>query len=551
MQRRMQRKDERGAMIVLAAVGLVVSMIFAGLAVDVGFIAQKARQDQKVADLVALDAVRMLPGTLDQTAAGSVTMAAKASATRNSFAYGTTGYSLLVEWGPAKTGPFTSLPANLAAATAVQITATSPHKNAFPFISGPPSVVRKAVATKKDIAGFTLGSSLVNIDSTSSALLNPIVGKMLGGTVNLSLVSWQGLAAGKVTLAALQTQLAAMGFSVGSMSQLLDADLTLAQLYQATANALAAKGDAADANIFNILKVQALSVTTIKLSKLITVEQGAESSAANADLDLLQLVTGSATVANGSNLVTVPGLTIAVPGVTSTKIALKVLEGPKTYIGTAGAGPHLTTGQIALTITPTLSLDVLSLLRVTGDLPVELHAAGATGTLKSVSCPSKNIVVTADPIAFSGISQSTVLNVKALAGLVPVLDVNTTSLTAPIDGGPTDLSFNYSSDFSPPNQVSKHAGSDPVGLKTATALTGSAASISAVGLLTVGLSSAVVVADVLAALTNVLDNVDTKVLTPLLKAMGMDIGGADVTALGVDPITGLGLPQCGLPSLAS
>jgi uncharacterized membrane protein len=65
------------------------------------------------------------------------------------------------------------------------------------------------------------------------------------------------------------------------------------------------------------------------------------------------------------------------------------------------------------------------------------------------------------------------------------------------------------------------------------------------------LSSAVVVADVLAALTNVLDNVDTKVLTPLLKAMGMDIGGADVTALGVDPITGLGLPQCGLPSLAS
>src|SRR3954469_20422978 len=112
-----------------------------------------------------------------------------------------------------------------------------------------------------------------------------------------------------------------------------------------------------------------------------------------------------------------------------------------------------------------MSLDVLSLLRVTGDLTVELHAAGATGTLKSISCPSKNIVVTADPIAFSGISQTNTLTVKALAGLIPVLDVITTSQTAPIDGGPTDLSFNYSSDFSPPNQVSKHAGSDPVGLK--------------------------------------------------------------------------------------
>jgi uncharacterized membrane protein len=141
--------------------------------------------------------------------------------------------------------------------------------------------------------------------------------------------------------------------------------------------------------------------------------------------------------------------------------------------------------------------------------------------------------------------------VKALAGLIPVLDLTSTTQTGSLDGPATDLAFTYSTDFSPPNQVSKHAGSDPVGLKTATALTGTATNVSALGLLTVGLSSAGVVGGVLTALANVLDNVDKNVLSPLLKAMGLDIGGADVTALGIDTTTGLGLPQCGLPGLAS
>ena len=56
--------------------------------------------------------------------------------------------------------------------------------------------------------------------------------------------------------------------------------------------------------------------------------------------------------------------------------------------------------------------------------------------------------------------------------------------------------------------------------------------------------------NVLTALRTVLTNLDTNVLTPLLKALGMDIGGADITALGADAF-GLGLPSCGLPSLAA
>ena len=52
------------------------------------------------------------------------------------------------------------------------------------------------------------------------------------------------------------------------------------------------------------------------------------------------------------------------------------------------------------------------------------------------------------------------------------------------------------------------------------------------------------------ALDTMVGDLDSLVLTPLFKALGISIGGADVTALGIDPF-GTGLPQCGLPALAS
>jgi uncharacterized membrane protein len=547
---RRARRDEGGASFILAAVGMVLAMIAAGLAIDIGRLARDAREDQKVADLAALDAIRVLPGVIDQSLPGSVTQAARDSATRNGFTYSAPGYSLGVQWAATKAGPFSSSTADLAAATVVRVTATSPHTNEFPFLAGRTSMSRSAVAEKKTIAGFTLGSSLVTVNSTSSTLLNGVLSQWMGGAVNLSLVSWQGIAAGEVTLAALQTQLLASGFSVGSVNELLNADLTLAQFYTATANALTLNGDTVNANLFNALAVSAVSATTFKLGRMITVEQGSETAAGSAHLNLLQLVTGSATVANGSNLIDISNLGVSVPGVTSTKLSLRVIEGPKTYIGRPGTGPHVTTGQISLTLTPVLNLDVLSLLRVTGDFPVELHSAGATGTLKSVSCPSKNIVVTADPIAFSGNAQTSTLSVKAIAGLIPVLDLGVTSVTPGLNGPAQDLSFTYSADFSPPNQTSKHAGSDPVGLNSLTNLNGNPANVSLLGLLTVGLGESAVVTGVLNALRTVLTNLDNNVLTPLLKTLGMDIGGADVTALGADAF-GLGLPSCGLPGLAA
>jgi hypothetical protein len=336
------------------------------------------------------------------------------------------------------------------------------------------------------------------------------------------------------------------------VSQLLATDLTAAQFLHAAANALRTNGDTANASILDALVLKATTTTTFKLNKMIVVEQGAEGSAANAELDLLHLITGSASLANGTNLISIPNIGIIVPNAGAVAVSLSVIEAAKTYIGTAGVGPHVTTGQIALTITPQVNiLNLLGLLKVTGSFPVEVHAAGATGTLKSIACPSKNIVVNVDPQAFSGSVKSSTLNVTTLLNL-PLLDViQTNSITAAVDAPAQDVPFTYSTDFSPPNSVSKHIGSQPLGLQTANIITGSTTNLNALNLIAIPLNTGQILNGVLSSLDTMVGDLDSLVVSPILKTLGIDIGGADITALGMDPVTGLGLPQCGLPALAS
>jgi len=539
-QRRTPRKDERGAVMVLAAAGMVMAMIMAALAVDLGIIAQEARRNQKVADLAAMDAAWAL--TTDPTAA------AQASAQRNGFS-STTPPNFVVETGTMTAGVFSVTP--LASATAVRVTATSPHKNLFPFVSGGQSVVRKAVATDLPMGGFSIGSSLATFDTSRSAILDRFMGRIVkGSNLSAGLVSWSGLADANVTLDAFRTQLASAGFTVGNVNQLLDADLTLTQLMTATAGALTAQGvaGAAQASLLNTLKAQvtSTSLATFKLSKFMTVSQGADNMALGSTVNVFQLVTAAAQVANGSNFVDVSDVGITVPGATSTKASLQVIQAPQFYFGVKGGS--VSTAQIDLTVTPTLDMPIsvagLAGAHVKNDLPIHITGAGAVGTLKDVTCgATSGITVTADPNAFSG-SAATSLDVYAdvvLLGNIPVLRLPTTSVVPTTDGGATDLSFSYPTQFPPPlgTATTQHAGSQPVGLSgimtfsvgTPQVLNGAAGA---------PLLQNLVISATKTALGTLVGKADDLVLTPLLKALGTDIGSADVMAMSL---------KCGTPTL--
>jgi uncharacterized membrane protein len=532
--RRRAQRGERGAILVLSAAGMVIALIASALAIDIGRLAQSAREDQKLADMAALDAVRGLPADYQSLA--------EASALRNGFPLGTAGYSIRAAEGVKVNGTTCQ---DVAGAGSACVTVTSPHSNNFPFVNGRNSMTRAGVAARTAFGGFSIGSSLVTIDTNRSNVLNRVLGGMLKGSAfSLSALSWQGLAAGDVTLEALRTQLATMGYSVGTVDELLATNLTMNRLLTATAGALNTEGGAANVAVATQLLSMAATVTNttqFTLGRFMHVDSGANNTALGSQLNVFQLLTGSAQVANGNNFVDIPDIGLTVGNVTSTRVKLKVIEPVQFYFGPVGGS--VSTSQLDLTVTPTLDLpiSVLGLVgtRVKNDLPVRIVGAGATGTLTAASCAAlPGITVTVDPTAFSG-SATASLDVYAtvLFTETRVLTIPTTNVTSLTDGAPTNLTFNYPSEFPPPlgTRTSKHAGSNPIGLNGIVSV-----SADPVQNNTIGALASTVVSTTLTALNTVLGNLDTNVMTPLLQALGTDVGSADVTALSL---------QCDTPTL--
>jgi len=416
-------------------------------------------------------------------------------------------------------------------------------------VTGRASVTRAGVASNKAFGGFTIGSSLETFDTSRSAILDRFMGRILkGSNISTGLVSWSGLASSNVTLEALRANLVSAGVSAGSVTGLMNANVTLNQLMTAAASALTAQGPtgAAQAAILNTLKLQVTStaLASFKLGDFMTVASGADNMALGSTLNVFQLVTAAAQVANGNNFINVSDVGITVPGVLTSKASLQVIEPPKFYFGPVGAGRS--TAQISLTVTPNLDMPItvagLVGAHVKNDLPIEMTGAGAMGTLKAANCGTPSgITVTVDPSAFSGSAATTLRVFSTVLGAdVPVLDIPTTSVVPTTDGGATDLSFTYPTEFPPPlgTETSKHAGSQPVGLSGLMTFTpGTPVVLNAVAAPLVGS----IVSATMTALSPLVGQVDNRVLTPLLKALGTDIGSADVTAISL---------QCNTPTLS-
>ncbi len=541
--RRRAQREERGAILVLSAAGLVLALIASALAIDIGRLAQAAREDQKIADLAALDAIR---GNVSQ-----FQTLAEASAVRNGFPLGQAGYSIAAVEGVKLNG--TTCQA-VAGAGSACVTVTSPHSNNFPFVDGRKTMTRAGVAAETAYGGFSIGSALVTLDTSRSAILDRMMGGMLRGSgLNISGVSWQGLTTANITLEALRTQLVSMGIAAGTVNEMMAANLTMNQLLTATASAMTAQGETAgEVAILNALKAQVTSTTlaVIKLGDFMTVASGADNTALASELNVFQLVTAAAQVANGENFVNVSNIGVVVPNVLSTKVSLKVIEPPQFYFGPVGGS--VSTSQIELTVTPSLNLPVsvagLAGVTVTNDLPVKFVGAGATGTLKTATCGTGGgITVTVDPQAFSG-SATASLNARVflnlLLSVVPIADVTipTTNTTPETNGGPGDLFFSHPTQFPPPDgtTTSKHHGSDPIGLATPTLISAGTPSVQLLTLTPLPVPVGTIVTAVLSALNPVLTNLDSNVLKPLLQVLGLDIGSADVTALAL---------QCDTPTL--
>ena len=573
--------DERGATAVLVAVMVsLVLLVSASFAIDLGQQRVVRRDVQAVADVVALDMVRLLDGSqAKQYAKASFDTAKDRSIDRNTTALGGKLKYSDVTWAFAKreAGAWVEVPKDsVDVPTAVRVVAKSSVGFAFGGVTGQSkgTATRSAVARNEESACFRIGSFIASLDTKQSVLLNPILSALLGSAVNLDLVSYKGLAGANVSLLDL---VEVGGLGVGTVDELLTLkNVSVAKVFIAAADVLTDKGDLATANILRAISVGA-GTPTIDIADLIHAAPGS-TSALDASLNVLDLVTSSAFVANDDHAVAIPNLGINLPGVASTTTSLTVIEPPQEGCLNVDDGESHT-AQVKLDMTAHINQQTLAVPALNTsltikpiDLAISIDLGQAAGKLLEVHCNAAgpdSIKVALSSSVVGGISISATAgatgtvdpvggllnNVLSLLGLGSLLKPPYLTLDASLAVGassPAASSYNKTVTVPIPGGYTTPVGSGTgtvIGPVTATPKVSTNLVLHYWdGLLVLGSWKTLNITDPLnsvftgvvnplvsSLLTNVLNplvaTLQTALVEPLAKVLGLQVGGADVFAV--------------------
>ena len=334
-------QQQRGAIGLMAAVTLGMVLLFMLLVVDSGRLYLEQRKLQRVADMAVLEAVSRL-GTCGSGATAA--SYANQSAIRNSFTPGavqkinTTCGSLSTNSSQLRV--FTA-DANKSDAIRVIATTTVPtsvagglwslfSKDGFNLNT---NLTASAVGSNggAPLAALTIRSSLGTIDSSKSELLNGLIGGLLGGKLNLSLASWQGLATTDINLLSYLNQLAInLNLKAGDYNQLLNTNVTPTQLINAAVNVLEKNGAGATVALqgLKVISLIASNTQILKLGDLIKIQNGTSTAGLDTNLKVLDLLQGAVQLANGKSAVAA-NITTNIPLVGNVTVSLKIIEPPQ------------------------------------------------------------------------------------------------------------------------------------------------------------------------------------------------------------------------------
>lgn len=304
-------RRQHGAIGLMAALTMGLALLCTLVVVDSGRLFMEKRSLQRVADTAALEAASLSGScATGNTASGYAT----ASATRNGFTVTDTTRTLTTLCGSLSTGAGSRrvFAVDASKSDAIQVIATRKVQGSIAAgigalfdstqASNEVQLTAIAVATPPlpPLAQLTIDSTLATLDSTRSALLNTLWGQMLGGTLNIDVLGYQGLADANLNLLKYLDQLAIdVNAKAGDYTSLLASNISIKQLLSTALNVLPQANSAAQSAV-NALNVLAGS-TTIKLGSLINLQTGAPAAALNTTLNLLNLAQGVVQAANSNN----------------------------------------------------------------------------------------------------------------------------------------------------------------------------------------------------------------------------------------------------------
>lgn len=555
---------------------LGVVMGIAALVIDAGMQRVTRSDLQALVDVVAMDLAREIRGQRTQAAlAAEGDFSDPSSAVRRSVARTPEilgeNLSVEVDWGSYDGGVWdtaTNPP------SAVKVSATADTNYAVTGGSG--DVTRTAYAVSANSACYRLGSFAASVRSGDSTVLAPL-NDLLG--VRLDLASYQALAAADVTLAA-----QAASSLIGGPSRLLAGSVTYADLLDATIEALSKEpgsSNAAAISALRTIKAASGSVGTIAVGDVLHVSP-TDRAALEIPLNVLDIV-GSARLAGGEHLLEVDNIQAGVPGVGFQFTGgIALLSGAQVACGEPNSAQSRARnaqmeGNLGITFVnlPSLSIPGLATFQTTkGTGGLVVNIADSEGQLISppeVHCgtgtagdPHRfSVAVQSQPASFSldsdlhvtGDVKVSVLQDLGLGAFVGgrgpndkvTVEVNVRLDVATTHGGGTTVANLQV----PPNDVTpvQTGGAvqlDPRSLVATVAdvkIGGTTPPLSEAAPLTDAIVDELTVAGnafVGKTMVPLINNINTKLLGPAARMVGLRIGGADVYAVGA---------VCGHPSL--
>ncbi|MGN2389183.1 TadG family pilus assembly protein [Pseudomonas syringae] len=302
---------QRGAIGLIAALTLGLALLCALVVVDSGRLYLEKRSLQRVADIAALEAAGRRGAC---SGAASAPDFANESAIRNGFTPNTDGRTLVTRCGTLTVGALSQrvFVADSTQALAIQVVASHPVPRsiaagigaAFDKSPSPANVTLSATAVAASAAplvALTIRSATMTVDSTRAAILNPVIGSLLGGSLNLSVANWQGLASTDLSLLSYLNRLKTdLNLTAVGYSDVLNTSVSVSQLIQSAINVL--DPGATLTGTATIAGLQALKLaagaTTVVLGDLLSIQGSSDIAALNTNLRLLDLVQGLAQLAN-------------------------------------------------------------------------------------------------------------------------------------------------------------------------------------------------------------------------------------------------------------
>jgi uncharacterized membrane protein len=300
-----------------------------------------------------------------------------------------------------------------------------------------PTIGTTATASASNLAAFSIGSRLADVDTKEAApVINELLGNLLGTELSLSAMGYDALLGTDVKLLDFLTALAGKAhIQAGTYDEVLQSDVSIGQFISALAEV--SPGSEANAALKTMAAALLSSDLTVPLSHFVSLGPvgrlalGERAQGLDVSANAMSLLSAGAMLADGKHQVAL-ALDAGLPGIAGVTVHLAIGEPPQNsaWFSIGEKGDIVRTAQTRLSLVVEVAGPgglLGKLLGLSIRVPIYVELAYAEGKLGDIACPtgrpeSLRVTVEARPgVAEAWIGEVDTAGMRSFAKSPPVL----------------------------------------------------------------------------------------------------------------------------------